>query len=266
MSVRLIALDLDGTLLDRSMRLSQANGEALRLAMERGVQVVLATSRWYLLAKGTADLLGSKAPLICNNGALIKSPLQGRELLHLRLEREVARRVTALGDERGWDMFTTIGDATYMRPRPGVDPSRLPGGLRVAERQSPLVLREGEPTAVIIFGNEAAEEMARLRAPWLDGRAALSLNRPSHMPHYVVVTHPEADKGRALELVCRELGVAPEESMAVGDSEADIPMLRLVGLGIAVGNAPDTVKAWAREVAPSNDEDGVAWAVRRFVL
>lgn len=265
MAIKLIALDLDGTLLNSAMKLSEANGEALRRALERGVQVVLATSRWFGLAKRTADRLGTGAPLICSNGALVRRPGDGRELLHLPLDREVARAVTALGDEQGWEMFTTIGEATYMRPRPGIIPERLPGGLRLAERQSPR-LEEGDPTAVIVFGKEAVEEIVRRFAAGYDGRAAFSINRPPSLPHYAVVTHPEADKGRALELVCRELGVAPEETMAMGDSESDVGMLKVAGLGVAVENATPEAKAAAREVAPSHDADGVAWAVRRFVL
>lgn len=263
--IKLIALDLDGTLLNSALKLSEANAQALSRALEQGVQVVLATSRWYLLARRTADRLGTQAPLICSNGAVIRRPGDDRELLHLRLDREVARAVTALGDERGWEMFTTMGETTYMRPRPGLDRDQLPGGLRVVQRQS-IHLEEGEPTAVLIFGNEAVEEVCRRFLPLYDGRAAFSLNHPLHLPHYAVLTHPEADKGRALEIVCRELGIAPEETMAMGDSESDIGMLRLAGLGIAMENAPDEVKAAVRMIAPGNDADGVAWAVRRFVL
>ena len=263
--IKLIALDLDGTLLNSSLRLSEGNGEMVRRARDRGVKIVLATSRWFGLAKRTADHLGIDTPLVCSNGALVRRPSDGREILHLRLDQEVAREVTTLGDERGWEMFTTIEDATFMRMRPGVIPERLPGGLRISERQADEVAR-GQPTAVLVFGQEAVDEISQRLLPAYDGRAKFSLNRPLNLPHYVVLTHPDADKGSALETVCREMDVPLSDVMAMGDSESDLAMLRLAGLGIAMDNSPDEVKRAALHIAPSNDADGVAWAIDRFAL
>ena len=265
MTVKLIALDLDGTLLNSSLKLGEGNGEAVRRALDKGVKIVLATSRWFGLARRTADRLGIDSPLVCSNGAVIRRPQDESELLHLRLDQEVAREVTALGDERGWEMFTTIEDATFMRARPGATPERLPGGLRICERQADEVAR-GQPTAVIVYGNDAVEEISELFLPAYDGRARFSLNRPVNLPPYVVITHPKADKASALETVCREMDVPLSDVMAMGDSESDLTMLRLAGLGIAMDNSPDEVKRAALHIAPSNDDNGVAWAIERFVL
>jgi Cof subfamily protein (haloacid dehalogenase superfamily) len=263
--IKLIALDLDGTLLNSALKVSERNAEAVKSALEAGVKVVLATSRWYLMAKRTADRLGIDTPLICNNGAVVRRPQDSGELLHLRLDQELARDVTALSDERGWETFTTIEDATYMRMRPGVIPERLPAGLRISERQAEEVAR-GQPTAVLVFGEEAVDEISQR---FLDGyreRAKFSLNRPPAYPHYVILTHPDADKASALEMVCRELDVPLADVIAMGDSESDLEMLRLAGLGIAMDNAPDEVKRAALHIAPTNDADGVAWAIERFGL
>src|SRR2546428_1437314 len=261
---KLIALDLDGTLLNSAMRLSGATAEARRQAIDRGFQVVLATARFYGLARRTADRLGIDTPLICSNGALVKRPADGRELLHLCLDHDLAREVIALGDDRGWDMFTTIGDTTYMQMRPGIIPEKLPGGLKVAERQSDHI-DDGAPTCVLIYSEEAVDEIAHRFLPAYQGRARFSFNRPAGTP-YVILTHPDADKASALEIVLRELGVAPAECIAMGDSESDLGLLRLAGLGIAMGNSPDEVKRAAMHIAPTNDEDGVAWAIQRFAL
>jgi Cof subfamily protein (haloacid dehalogenase superfamily) len=263
--MKLVALDLDGTLLNSSLKVSDRNGEVVRRAIAGGAAIVLATSRWYLLAKRTADRLGIETPVIANNGAVVKRPADGSEILHLRLDREVAYEVTALADHHGWETFTTIDDATFMRPRPGIIPERLPAGLRVSERHSDEVER-GQPTAVLVFGNDAVVEIAERFLPSFGERAAFSLNRPVNLPHYVVLTHPQADKGAALAIVCEELGVPLSASIAMGDSESDLAMLREAGLGIAMGNAPDEVKKAALHIAPTNDADGVAWAIERFVL
>ncbi len=262
--IALVALDLDGTLLNSALKLSGRNAEAVRHALDSGVKVVLATSRWFGLAKRTADRLGIDTPLVCSNGAVIRRPQDDSELLHLRLDQEIARDVTTLGDERGWEMFTTIGDATFMRSRPGA-PETLPGGLRISERQADELAR-GQPTAVLVFGNDAVDEISQQFLPAYDGRAKFSVNRPVNLPPYVVLTHPHADKAAALELVCRDMDVPLSEVMAMGDSESDLSMLRLAGLGIAMDNSPDEVKRAAAHVAPSNDADGVAWAIERFAL
>lgn len=264
-SIRLIALDLDGTLLDSGLKLSDRNAEAVRKAVERGAQVVLATTRWYLLAKRTADRLGIETPIIANNGAIVVRQEDGSELLHLRLDREVALAVTALADQNGWDTFTTIDHSTFMRPRPGIIPEKLPAGLRVSENHAREV-ESGEPTSVLVYGNDAVPAICDRFLDKYGDRAAFSINRPPNTPHYVVLTHPDADKGRALAAVCADLGVPPAEALAMGDSESDLSMLRLAGLGIAMRNSPDEVQKAALHVAPSNDDDGVAWAIERFVL
>ncbi len=264
-AIKLIALDLDGTLLNSSLRLSERNEVVLKRALDGGLKVVLATSRWFGLAKRTSDRLGIDTPLVCSNGALVKRPADGAEMLHLRLDRNIAHQVTALADERGWDSFTTIDDATFMRMRPGIIPERLPAGLRVAERQSEEVAR-AQPTAVLVFGNDAVDEISERILPTNDGRANFSLNRPANLPHYVVLTHPEADKASALAMVCQEEDVSLSDVMAMGDSESDLAMLRAAGLGVAMNNSPDEVKRAALHIAPSNDADGVAWAIERFVL
>jgi Cof subfamily protein (haloacid dehalogenase superfamily) len=261
---RLIALDLDGTLLNSSLRLSDTNAEALQRVIAKGIHVVLATSRWFGLAKRTADRLGISTPLICSNGAEIRAP-DGREILLLTVDAEAARAVVTAGDDKGWEMFTTVGTATYMRMRPGIIPEKLPAGLRIADRQSEH-LSDAAPTCVQVFGNEPVKAIEEAFAPLYGDRVRFSFNTPVGLPHYVVLTHPEADKARALEMVCTDLGVDRTETIAMGDSESDLAMLRWAGLGVAMRNSPDDVKREALHVAPSNDEDGVAWAVLKFLI
>lgn len=263
---KLVALDLDGTLLNSSLKLSDGNAAMLRRAIDAGVQVVLATSRWFGLAKRTADRLEITTPIISSNGALARLPADGSELLHLHVDGEAAREVVAAGDDAGWEMYTTVGDATYMKMRPGVIPERLPAGLRVADRQSDH-LGEAEPTCVMAFGPDAVSEIEGRFASAFDGRVFFSINHPGGgLPPYWVMTHPDADKGNALKLVCQHLDVPPEDTVAIGDSESDLGMLAWAGLGIAMSNGSDAAKRAALHIAPANDADGVAWAIERFVL
>jgi hydroxymethylpyrimidine pyrophosphatase-like HAD family hydrolase len=88
------------------------------------------------------------------------------------------------------------------------------------------------------------------------------VNHTSGTADHLTVHHPAADKGRALARVCAHLGVPPEQTLAIGDAESDTAMFAVAGLAVAMGNATDAVKARATVVAPSNDADGVAWALR----
>jgi len=262
--IRLVALDIDGTLLDSSNHLSDANAAAVREALAQGTQVVLATSRWFHLARLTAESLGLSTPLICHNGALVKRPQDGQELLHLRLDHEFARQVAALGDQRRYMMFTTVDHVTYMRPQ-GKGPKRLPKDMRVSSYHAQAVA-QAAPTAILIFGEEAVDEVWETFYGQFGQAVNFSRNHSLTFPHYLSLTHAEADKGRALELVCRDLRVDPAEAMAIGDAEADVAMFEVVGYGIAMGNAAEAVRAAARDVAPQNDDDGVAWAIRKYAL
>jgi len=98
--IRLVALDMDGTLLNTHDGLSEANARAVRRVRDRGVEVVLCTSRWFSLAVGTAHELGLNAPLICHNGALVRTPDADSDLLHLRIDPQAAREVAAFMDGR----------------------------------------------------------------------------------------------------------------------------------------------------------------------
>ena len=261
--IRLIALDLDGTLLNTRDRVSEADARAVRRAREMGAVVVLCTSRWYGIARGTAEALGLQAPLICHNGALVRSPDSTADLVYLPLDPNAAREVAAFIDSQSSTTFLTVGETTYIRPHRPVDPSTLPPGLVVAERLSDVV---GEPAmGFLVFGRQACDEVAASFGPLHGGVFHLDRGYSDAFPHYLNIVHAQADKGTALLAVCRHLGIDPAQSLAVGDAGPDINMFRVAGHSVAMGNAPDYVKSAAEAVGPSNDEDGVAWAIEKFV-
>jgi Cof subfamily protein (haloacid dehalogenase superfamily) len=263
--VRLIALDLDGTLLVGGSRVSDANAAAVREAVAAGVHIVFATSRWYTLAKHTADMLGVTSPIICHNGAMIRTPADGGRLLDLELPPEPAREIAVLADERRFEGMVTVDDETLMiTKRTDIDPARLPGGMRVTERLSDHVGKGA--AAFLFFGQDAVEGIPAEFAPRYGDVCNFASGWSATWPHYLNIVHRQADKGRALRMVCEHVGVAPEQAMAIGDAAPDLEMMKAVGIGMAVGNAPDDVKAQADVVGPGNLEDGVAWAIRKFAL
>jgi Cof subfamily protein (haloacid dehalogenase superfamily) len=263
--VRLLALDLDGTLLIGGNRISDANAAAVKDAVAAGVHIVLATSRWYRLAKRTADLLGITSPIICHNGAMIRNPADDSTLLYHGLPAEPSLAIARIADEHRYESMVTVNDVTHLLTRrPDVDASRLPGGMALTQRLEDHV-REG-CDAFLFFGQDAVDGIPQ----GLDGAYAGVLNLAAGysetFPPYLNIVHTDADKGRALRLVCGHVGVPIEQAMAVGDAAPDLEMMRAAGMSMAMGNAPDDVKAEATVVGPSNLDDGVAWAIREFAL
>lgn len=263
--VRLIALDLDGTLLAGGSRVSDANAAAVREAVAAGVHIVFATSRWYTLAKRTSDLLGITSPIICHNGAMIRDPADGARLLSLTIAPEASRDIAAMADERRYEGMVTVDDQTYMiTKRTDVDPGRLPAGMTITGRLSDHAANGAD--AYLFFGEDAVEGIPAAFRETHGAACNFATGWSKTWPAYLNIVHRQADKGRALLLVCEHVGVAPEDAMAIGDAAPDLEMMRVVGTGMAMGNAPDDVKEKADVVGPSNLEDGVAWAIREFAL
>ena len=264
--IRLVALDLDGTLLDPNSKVSDENAAAVREATARGVHIVLCTARWYGVAMRTAGRLELTAPLICHSGSHIREPNDGVELLHLRVPEVAAREIAAFCDDLGCETYTTIDGVTYMRTRweAQIDPERLPNDMRLARTHAEYVT--GPVTGFVVFGEEAVRGLLETFGERYEKELAFPIGSGDSTQTYVTITGAGSDKGRALRLVAKHLNVPPNEAMAVGDAQPDVDMFEVAGIGVAMGNASDEVKERADAVAPSNAESGVAWAIRKFVL
>lgn len=262
---RLVALDLDGTLLERANTISDGNAAAVREAVAAGVHIVFATSRWYALAKRSADALGITSPIICHNGAMIRDPRDGARLLSLAVPAPAAREIAAAADAGRYESMVTVDDVTYMATkRPDIDPALLPPGMVVASGLAEHA-RDGAD-AFLFFGQDAVDGMRAALGSRYDGVLNLAFGVSETFPPYLNIVHAGADKGRALLMVCERLGVDPMDAVAIGDAAPDLDMMRIVGLSVAMGNAPADVQTQVDVVGPRNREDGVAWALRQFAL
>ncbi len=263
--VRLIALDLDGTLMRKDHTVSEANRAAVREAVDAGIHIVLATSRWYMLAKRTADLLGIRSPIICNNGAMVRDSSDGARLLDLRITAEAARDIASVADELRCEGMVTVDDVTYIvTSRAGMEAAAAAMGMLAVERLGDHAA--GGAESFLFFGRETVDAMLARVGPKYGGQLNLATGYSETFPPYLNIVNGGADKGRALALVCEHAGVPIEESMAIGDAAPDLEMLRVAGVSMAMGNAPDEVKSQVDVVGPSNEDDGVAWAIREFAL
>lgn len=265
MTIKLIALDIDGTLLNPQHELAPANEAAVRAAQAQGLHIVLATGKQYPLFAHLVQHLNLTSPQISAHGAMITDPRTRATLAHIGLPFDLAAQAIAIGEQLGITMVVCRDgenfvramnkDTEYMLTYGEPVPAILPD-LRETLDPAPTHLMAIAYQDDILFDRAERELKAALGTQ-------LTISRSS--PYFLEILHPAASKGNALTQVCEMLEVPLAETMAVGDSFNDISMFRVAGLAVAMGHAPAAVKAAAHEVTATNAEDGVARAIEKII-
>lgn len=258
---RLIAVDLDGTLLTSDREIAQASAEALRRAAGRGVTVAISTTRTLDSVRRLTKGIGFQGPIVCANGAQVLSHLYGDLWLERAIPADMARSIARRADTRGWNLVITAGRTTYYRDgswRPGPHRAQVSRNVDALQGKVLRILAYDKPaiTGLRAFCAAAYEGHYHLETYYYEDESIKSIG----------VYAPGADKGKGLAEVMRRLHLGRDEVMAIGDNQNDLPMFERARWRIAMGNGTLTTRAAATSVAPSHDENGVAWAVRRFVL
>lgn len=276
MAVRLIALDIDGTLLDSRWQLSEANRAAIAEATRRGIEVALVTGRRYDFAMPVAHKLDSPLTMIVNNGALIRSKEGQTHLRHL-LPRGTAEQVLQL--TRPWREGAAV---IFDRPLENqlmlevLDPddsmryayySRNMEFIGLANPLETCLIED--PIQVMLSGKVAPmrEAEAALRGAVFAGEFALAMTCYESKDFAMIdVIHPVCSKGASLAEWAALRGVAREEVMAIGDNHNDLEMLSFAGIPVVMGNSVPELKAYGWHETGTNDENGVALAIEQFAL
>jgi Cof subfamily protein (haloacid dehalogenase superfamily) len=285
MGIRLIALDLDGTLLNSRGELTERNRVALFQARARGVAVALVTGRRFRDARPLALELGLDVPLIAHNGALTKHARSLETVSAVLMPVEAARAVVRVGRAHGADALVSddhVGEGTLVYDHISEGNTalakyiawsrRVVGDEAAASIKQVPSLEEylnHDPLHVAFSGGCAAMEhlAGEMRRELGEGVRLLLTLYPKMDFALLDVLHPEASKGAGLAAVAREQGVAADEVMAVGDNFNDLEMLEYAGTGVLMGNAsPALLERGSFHLTATNDEDGVAEAIERFVL
>jgi 5-amino-6-(5-phospho-D-ribitylamino)uracil phosphatase len=256
--IKLIITDIDGTLLDHNGDLPPGNAEALAAALARGARLALATIRKRDSTERVAHQIGLPCALICQGGATIYDE-QGAELCALTIPLDLARSVAALADDHRLPLLTTVDELNYYTPG-AQSASYIITSWRGV--QNNLEALAGPPTRFIVRGAVGVELLmhAFADAPLRFVRHY----RPDGTLYDAAITHIDATKESALAFLCRQWAIDPAQALALGDSESDIGMIRMAGIGVAMGDAHAEVRAAADWVAPRAGESGLAAAVRRF--
>jgi hydroxymethylpyrimidine pyrophosphatase-like HAD family hydrolase len=258
MGDRLLALDLDGTLLGPDDQVGERDAAAVRAAVDAGWHVVLATARWHQLAERTAVSLGLATPVIACSGAEVRGH-DGTDLLDVRIPADVASAVHEACDAGGGIGILMQGEDVVI----GHDlPLLALPEVRKVERFSGAA--DLDPRCFLLAGPDLVERVRPLVDGWA-GRARCLTSMSGNGFPMLTITGAGADKGLALAVACQELGVDPADAVAIGDSEADVEMFRAAGTGVAMGNADEVVQAAATWVTASNAEAGVAAAIDRLL-
>lgn len=271
MDIRLIALDLDGTALVNHSEISPRLRRDLEEADARGIYVVPVTGRQFKLLPPFLPAPWTKYAVLCNGtevrvlpgGDLLASHHMSPEMLleHLPAFLDLGLPLEISG---GGCLHTTAAMLDVILAAP-INPFHS-----VVLQDHSMVLDD-----LLDFLRHPPYPFDKVNLPYVpsEKREALMALMPSlpfsgvwSGPNSMEVTHVEATKGKGLLTLCKHLGIDPAHTMALGDSGNDVPMLIAAGLGVAMGNAPDFVKAAAQTVTLSNTEDGAAIAIEKYAL
>ena len=272
--IRLIGIDVDGTLLDSEGRMPDANREAIADAVAAGIHVALVTGRSYPFARPVAEPLPDSITLIVSNGAVERST-SGATLARRLLDRIVARAVLEATrpyrDAAALIFDRDDGRQVIFETMDWEHAGRKNYWTRnqsLIERCIPLEEALVEDPIQVMFNGGAApmRELAdALRRDAVD--FAVSLTEYVHRDFSLIdVTAPTATKGRALAWRAAQLGLTRDEVMAVGDNFNDLEMLEYAGTPVVMANAVEGLKHRGWHITGHQDEAGLAEAIRRFAL
>lgn len=262
--IKLVAVDLDDTLLTRDFQLADHVREAVAAARDSGVLFTISTGRMYSSAVPFARKLEIDLPLITYQGALVKNSFSGEVLLDLPLPLQYAREIIAHIHPLGYHINGYLDDRLLVE-RDTPEGRRYAGiaGVEAHVVGDLLDYLDRDPTKVLVIADEPRlDKLLAELTPVYGGKIHMVKSKP----HFLEFSHLNANKGHALAFLAAYFGVRREEIMAVGDSYNDLEMLEYAGLGVVVANARDDVKAKADYVASLPNGDGVVEALKKFVL
>ncbi len=264
MTFKLLVVDLDGTARSRAFGITPGVRAAVAAARARGVRVTVATGRMWRSAAPWVAELGADPPVILYNGGQVFDFSTGRMLYARRLPRAAARSVLALvARDPALRPHVYLEDRVFAeRAHPLSDAYAADDGLSYEVVPSLDALLGDDPQKLLVIGEP--ERIRRLQRAVED--AALPVHAVQSEPVYLEILPRGVSKGSALVVMLEALGIAAEDTIAVGDNWNDLEMIETAGLGVAMGHAPEGVRACADFVCRTGDEEGVREVIERFIL
>ena len=283
MTYRLIATDMDGTILLNNKKLSNETVRALKVAREKGIEIVLCTGRPFANVVPYLSQLNVDCSIITNNGAVIRDKQHEISYVNYIKSSQLERVLRILANE---DIYYHAGDAymTYIDSfikrvkvtRIFIKKRKLPFYMEWLEILRNVILSDGyrkvnfmryvagggQFTSLFIH----SEDEEKLRSLKLKLMEIEGIEITSSAKDNLEVLDSESTKGMALERLSESMGIAPEEIIAVGDHLNDLSMIEFAGLGVAMGNGDEEVLRVADWITRSNEEEGFSHLIKTKVL
>ena len=255
MKIHLIAIDLDGTLLDKHHQVSLRATEIFLALEKRGHIIVLSTGRMHQSASRFASQLHLQSPIISYNGSLVR-PNNEVDWLNLCLHTTNSAEIVDYCSDHDLHLNYYLQDRLYIAKRTQwADFYQRQTGSEINVIGTLKKFDGSSPTKLILIDTPALTDqlLSEFQAKFGDQVYVTKTN-----PEYLEFMNPAANKGAALALVAEKLGISRADTIAIGDAHNDLPMIRWAGIGIAMGNADSEVQSAAKRVIGKNDEDGLA--------
>lgn len=275
MKYKMIAIDMDETLLTTDKQVSQRSKEALRKAADAGIKLVVCTGRIFTSAWVYADLIGTKAPIIASNGAYIREKDKDEVIYMKTLPKEDIYKAVKLIKEYGFYPFLFSSDTVfgekqifsakfYEKQNESLPEDKkvkivITNDLeKVIEENYEIILK-----TVVVSQMDELERLNKLRKK-MEGDIDVSI--AASMVNNFEIMPRGISKGNGVKILGDIYGISPEETICIGDNENDISMIEYAGCGVAMGNAVDVLKSAANYITDTNDNDGVAKAIEKLAL
>lgn len=268
--IKLIALDLDGTLLTSQKNISETNKQAIKLARAKGVKVVLCSGRPLLGIKryvDELDLLDTEDFSITYNGGLVQRNHDSHVISQKTLSLQDIKTIYNLSQELALPMnmldLNYVYEPEYPKGRDSLYPTLMSASLPFVSRDISAFEESHEFNKVVFCTDPEYLDAAIAKIP-VSFQTQFSTMKSR--PLLYEIMHPEVNKGSGIARLCELMGYSAEEVMVCGDEENDAAMLDYAGVAVAMGNATPEIKAKATFITKTNDENGVAHAIHELVL
>lgn len=262
--IKLVAIDLDGTLLKNDLTISPRAEEAIKAAAAKGVYVTICTGRMYASALPYIKQLNMELPIITYNGAFVKHSVTGQVLYEKLLPSHMAKDIYLRAKKYKLHSNIYANDRLYVDClNKWADNYARKVGVEINIVEDMVEFLEDDPIKIVSIAEPAALKDLEQELSDVYGD---KLYITSSLPTFLEILHPDATKGKGLEAVARYFGISRECVMGIGDSFNDVEMFNYAGFSVVMGNGEEEVKKIADYVTCSNDDDGVAEAIEKFVL
>lgn len=272
MDYKLVAIDMDGTLLNSNDNVSEKTKKVLNKAIDRGVNIVLSTGRIHRSALHYGHFIGLKSPIIACNGAIISS-YQGKEIIYENhIDSNVLKDIIEIAESNNMYYHFYDLSAFYFKKANNefekyhkyYEENFVKQGIKVIGFNNPMeIINANSNYYKLVFIEDDSEKLQHLRQE-LEKKKGISVSKSWH--NNLEVMKEGVSKGDAVRYLAKMLNIDTEEIVAIGDNENDISMFKVAGLAVAMGNGDDIIKEHANVITDTNDNDGVAKAIEKYVL